>query len=166
MLRAVLLLVLVAALLAGCGDAGPHAETTPDGSATSPRATDVAGRSGGLAKIVGRRWLLTSIGGRDGTLASVSRGLEPTTLTIEENGDVILFVSCGRGAGRARVRDDGFIDFKLFVLTTGCDRAAGRVAAAVEALLDGRVTVAAELDGDGHLSLARDGRHLVFAPVR
>ena len=136
-------------------------DLTLTGEDATVELTEAAPR--GPRPIVGTRWQLTSIGGRDGTVASVPAGAEPTTLLIEENGDVILFVGCGRGGGRAEVRDDGFIDFVLIVSSTGCDRATVRVAAAVEALLDGRV--AAGFDGEGNLSLARDGGHLVFAPV-
>ena len=136
-------------------------DLTLAGESSTIELTETAQR--GPRPIVGTRWQLTSIGGRDGTVASVPAGAEPTTLLIEEDGEVILFVGCGRGGGRADVRDDGFIDFDLIVLTTRCNGATVRVAAVVEALLDGRV--AAGFDGEGNLSLARDGRHLVFAPV-
>jgi heat shock protein HslJ len=267
MSRAVLLLVLAATLLAGCGDAAPDAETTTSGSATAPRATDLAGRSfastsveghrlvpgsqvtiafdgerlsanagcnthvgpwsiadgrlrtdGDLAltqmaceeplmrqddwlarfledapraaldgddltladeaatielteaaprgprPIVGTRWQLTSIGERDGTVASVPAGVEEPTLLIAENGDVELFAGCGRGGGSAEVRDDGFIDFSLIVRSLpGCDRAVARVTAVLESRLDGRV--AAAFDGEGNLVLARRGAHLTFSPA-
>jgi heat shock protein HslJ len=54
MLRAVLLLAVVAALLAGCGDSAPDAETTTGGSAHAPRATDLAGRRFVATKVRGR----------------------------------------------------------------------------------------------------------------
>jgi heat shock protein HslJ len=267
MLRAVLPLVLVATLLAGCGDSAPDAGTTTGGSVTALRAADLDGRSfastsvqghrlvpgsqvtvafdgerlsanagcnaqagpwsiadgrlrtdGDLAQtqmaceeplmrqddwlraflssaprvaldgddltlageaatielteaaprgprpIVGTSWQLTSLGGRDGTVASVPVGVEPPTLLIEENGDVNLVSGCSRGRGRAEVRDDGFIDFVLIVLSVpGCDRADVRVAEVVEDRLDGRV--AAAFDGEGNLVLARRGAQLTFAPT-
>lgn len=54
MLRAVLLLVLAGALLAGCDDSAPDVATTTGATATSPRAEDLAGRTFAATDVQGR----------------------------------------------------------------------------------------------------------------
>jgi heat shock protein HslJ len=117
----------------------------------------------GPRPIAGTRWRLTTLGRPDGTVSSVPAGVKPPTLLIDADGVVELFAGCNSGGGRAEVRDDGFIDFGSIALTRmACGRSAMAVELAVVAMLDGRV--AAGFSGEGDLSLARGGKHLVFAP--
>lgn len=137
-------------------------DLTLAGEEATIELTEAAPR--GPRPIAGTRWRLTSIGGRDGTVASVPAGVEPPTLLISADGDVELFAGCNRGGGTAEVRDDGFVAFGPLALTRkACDRAAMQVEAAVVAVLDGRA--AAGFSGEGDLSLARNGRHLLFTPA-
>jgi heat shock protein HslJ len=125
---------------------------------------DEADRAAGPPPIAGTRWSLTTIadGGADGTASSVPAGVRAPTLTIGADGAVELFAGCNHGGGTAEVREDGFVDFGPLRLTRmACDPDAMRVEAAVTAILDG--SVAAGFEGS-NLSLAKDGRHLVFTP--
>lgn len=117
--------------------------------------------AGSPPPIAGTTWRLTAIGARDGTVSSVPAGTTAPTLRIAPDGRVELFAGCNEGGGTAEVRDDGFVVFGPLALTRmSCDQATMRIEATVTAILDGRV--AAGFSGEGDLSLARDGQHLVF----
>jgi heat shock protein HslJ len=130
---------------------------TGDGVAIELRESAPAGPP----PIVGTTWRLTTIGERGGSVSNVPAGVEAPTLRIEPDGRVELFAGCNSGGGTAEVRDDGFVVFGPLALTRmACDDATMRVEATLTAILDGRV--AAGFSGEGDLSLARDGRHLLF----
>lgn len=110
--------------------------------------------------IAGTNWTLETIGGRDGTAASVPAGVEPPTLRFAD-GRAEVFAGCNRGGGAAELRDDGFVVFGPLALTQmACDEPAMRLEQLVTAILQGRVALG--FDGDGNLTVANDGRHLVF----
>lgn len=123
-----------------------------------------AARAAGPPPIAGTRWTLTTIanGGADGTASSLPAGVRAPTLTIGRDGAVELFAGCNHGGGTAEIREDGFVDFGPLRLTRmACEPEAMQVEAAVTAILDG--SVAAGFEGS-NLSLAKNGRHLVFTP--
>lgn len=110
--------------------------------------------------IAGTDWTLESIGGRGDTVSSVPSGVPAPTLRIDA-GRAAVFAGCNRGGGNVQVRDDGFAVFGPLKLTRkACDRAAMAVERQVTSMLDGRVALG--FDGSGNLSVAKDGRHLVF----
>lgn len=114
--------------------------------------------------VVGTSWTLDTIAagnGPDDSAASVPAGVRAPTLRFTEDDRVELFAGCNSGGGRAVVGDDGFAEIGPLTLTRkACERAAMETERAVTSILAGRVALG--FSGEGDLSVAKGGRHLLF----
>lgn len=132
------------------------------GSVTATyRRAAATGGSAGRAPITGTDWELVSTAARGENDVALPSGVSAPTLRIDA-GRATLFTGCNRGSARVDVRDDGFLTFDAVATTRkACPGDAGAIERQVLTVLKGEV--AAAFDGEGRLSLAKDGARITYA---
>lgn len=117
------------------------------------------GSAGGTRSVVGPLWTLVEAEGRGGAQVALAAA-KPPTLQLSDDGRAAIFAGCNRGGGPATFAD-GFVTFGAIATTRmACDPPADTLERFVLSVLDGKA--AAGFDGEGRLSLAKDGDRLLF----
>jgi heat shock protein HslJ len=96
------------------------------------------------APLTGTTWTLDTLIANEAA-SGLPAEVDPPTLQIADDGTVTLFTGCNTGGGTAVVGEDTLELDPLRLTMMACEGEAGRVEAAVLAVLDGTVEVA--LDG-------------------
>jgi heat shock protein HslJ len=110
------------------------------------------------ASLTGTTWTLDTLVSNEAA-SGLPAEVEPPTLEIADDGTVTLFSGCNTGGGAATIGEDTLELEPLRLTMMACEGEAGRVEAAVLAVLDGTVEFA--IDGPV-LSLTKDGNGLRF----
>lgn len=110
------------------------------------------------APVTGTTWTLDTLIANEAA-SSLPAEVDPPTLQIADDGTVTLFTGCNTGGGTAVVGEDTLELDPLRLTMMACEGEAGRVEAAVLAVLEGTV----EVDIDGQvLILTKGGSALGF----
>jgi heat shock protein HslJ len=110
------------------------------------------------ASLTGTTWTLDTLVSNEAA-SGLPAEVDPPTLEIADDGTVTLFSGCNTGGGAATIGEDTLELEPLRLTMMACEGEAGRVEAAVLAVLDGTVEFA--IDGPV-LSLSKDGNGLRF----